>query len=189
MQPVIDKRKVIIIGGLLVIVVVAAILATLSSNHKPATKTTGTGQTNVYHDPVSGKDIVTQKDKTPESQIASSTIPTFAGFDALLDSGMTLDQVQSLYGAFEEYQPFDSNKILISLASDDLSSVQPDNNDPNYRWSFTGHVVVKNGNQTTTYHVQLYYWNTTTAELVLYNADGSQQVFDSGPTDTSDANS
>ncbi|HSX05334.1 MAG TPA: hypothetical protein VLF69_02610, partial [Candidatus Saccharimonadales bacterium] len=142
-----------------------------------------TGPTTVYHDPVSGENIVNQEGKATEGQSSSSTTPTYAGFDKLLEVGFTLNQLDSAYSAFEQYQPFASNKVQISLAVNDVSTVRPNDADPLYRWSVVSHIVV---NRTDSYKVQIYYWGENSAELVLLNADGSQQLFDSGPLNTSD---
>lgn len=171
-----NKKRILIIGIATAAVVAASIFVLLQPKEKKDDSRT-TGPTTVYHDPTSGEDIVNQQGKTPEQTLTSPTTPLYAGFDKLLNSGMTLTQVQTLYAAFESYKPFASNKVQISLAADDIQPVRPQDSDPLYRWSIKSHVVV---NRTTTYKVQIYYWGIDNVQLLLGDQNGTQ-IFDSGP--------
>ncbi|HSX30389.1 MAG TPA: hypothetical protein VLE99_00525 [Candidatus Saccharimonadales bacterium] len=184
MVPPEQKRRQRIIIALVVLVVAGLVFLAFKLGGSPNKPSVSTGSTNIYHDPVSGEDIIDQQGKSKEGEVSTSTTPTYAGFDKLLDVGLTLPQLQSVYTAFEQYKPFASDKVEISLAVDDIQSVQPSTSDPLYRWAILSHVVV---NRTTSYGVKIYFWDEGSAELVLTNGNTSQQVFDSGAITSSTA--
>lgn len=172
----IDRKRLLIIIVAVAAVLAAGIFVLLRQKPSKGNDAATTGPTTVYHDPVSGEDIVTQQGKTPEPTVAAPTSPIYAGFDKLINQGMTQEQLQTTYAAFESYKPFASDKVQISLAADDIQPVQPQDNDPLYRWSIRSHIVV---NRTTTYKVQIYYWGIDDVQLLLSDQNGTQ-IFDSG---------
>lgn len=170
-----SKKRILIITLATAAVITASIFVLLQPKPKKDNAKV-TGPTTVYHDPTSGEDIINQQGKTPEQTLTSPTTPLYAGFDKLLGQGMTLEQLDSLYTAFESYKPFASNKVQISLAADDIQPVRPQDSDPLYRWSIQSHIVV---DRTTTYKVQIYYWSIDDVQLLLRDQNGAQ-LFDSG---------
>jgi hypothetical protein len=182
MQQTTQKRIALIAG--IVVFAVGALFLIFHSNTTDSKKAANeNGPTQVYHDPVSGQDITTQTGKAPESMVSSPTVPTFAGFDKLMDMGMSLTQVQGLYAAFEQYQPLASNKVEISLDVKNIQSLSPVDSDPLYRWSFVSDIVA---NRKTTYPIQIYYWGLNSVELTMTLPDKTAAPFDSGPMNVSD---
>lgn len=171
----IQRKRFIMIGAIAVFVIIS--ITFVLTRHKTSNTDTGRdGKTTVYHDPVSGQDIITQDDKNPELTVDQPTMPLFAGFGKLANVGMTQSQIAATYKALQAYKPFASNDVQISLAVDDVKTVQPQNSDPLYRWSIKSRIVV---DRTDTYTIQIYYWEVTNVQVYLSNTKGTQ-VYDSG---------
>lgn len=124
--------------------------------------------------------------KPPQAYIGNSsgtpdagkqTAAAFVGYDNLIQNGVTYDQVNALQTAFRKYQPLSAPTTVIDIGGSNLIPYAPDQSDPLYRPSIGASVVV---NQKTTYKIKFYYWGTSTIELLIYDATGATQLFDSG---------
>ncbi len=100
----------------------------------------------------------------------------FLNFDALVAVGVTLDQVNALDTAFQNYPPFSGNTV-VALAGDDLRPSAPSTSDPLYRPSISSHILV---NHKTTYQIKFYFWSTSKIQLFIFDNTGNTQLYDSG---------
>jgi len=171
-----NRQKNLLIVAIVVVLLGSVLFIIFSSSRTANKSDKNTGKTEVYNDPVSGKKIINQEGKVPESQTTGSNTAIFAGFDALLNRGLTLQQVQKVYDSLGSYPTFTKEKTQISLAVNSIQSVPPQDSDPEYRWSIQSHIVV---NKKDTYQLKVYYSGVASAQILLYNESGSELLLDS----------
>lgn len=168
--------KLVLIGALTIILILFGVVSLITKNHKTNNAST-TGPTSNYYDPASKNTISTQTGKVPDTNGNPNTGPLFAGFEALFNQGLSLQQINGMKTAFQNYKPFNTNNTQISLNVDSVKPGGPDSNDPNQRFYVTANVVV---NQKTTYPIKLYYSGLYNIQLIIYKPDLSGVLFDSG---------
>lgn len=167
------NRKLVIVIFAVVLILLMGLVFWLTKPQK--TTESKTGESQVYNDPVSHQKIVTRTGAAPETNGQTSTGPVFVGFEKLLDYGVTVQQLDALKAYFGDYAPFVNKSPEISLAVDDIQAGQ-DMSDPQQRFFIRSHVVV---DRKTTYVIKFYYQGLSSVELHIYDAGGSNQLFDS----------
>lgn len=172
------RKKVLLLVGLVVLVILIITVLVVGTLYKTfaGNGDNGNPTVTIKKDPTTGQSFATQDGQAPESQVYDPTTPLYAGFEALLDDGMTANQVTALQNALQHYPPFTKN-VQISLAGTDIRRNYPEQTDPLYRWSISSHIVV---NQKDTYQIKVYYSGTNDIQLIIYDAAGHTQLFDSG---------
>jgi hypothetical protein len=176
-----DQRRSKILITTIVLVAALVIFLVFITSRKSTHPNQATGKTTIYNDPVSHEQITTQEGKTAEQVTNDPNTPLFAGFGKLLEIGLSQQQLAAAQHAFAQYKPFASNDVQISLAVDNVEQVSPlTSGDSEERWSVKSFVVV---NRKDKYQFTLYYEGASVAELILYNANQTTQLFDSGSID------
>lgn len=157
-----SNRKIFIIAGVVTLLIIVLIIAQIIHNKN----TNPTIQAKDY----TGNQGVNE-DSLPQ------TWPAFSNLNSLLDHGLTLDQISGVSTAMKAYQPFTTKGTLIDFANSNLQLNYPDPGDPLYRPFLTTNIIV---NQKINYRVKLYYWDTSSIQLYLYDQTGKTQIYNSG---------
>lgn len=130
--------------------------------------------TNEYYDPLSKQTVSNPPGKGPDTFNSYESLPIYLGFDALIDQGMTLEQLSALKLAFYEYSRTLSQPIKeISLAVDNIDTEREGS-----IWYISFPVRFDRQRD---YKAKVDYTDLDTIRLYIYNNSG-QVVFDSQTT-------
>ena len=177
----ITKKKIFIIAGTIASITIVLTLATSTLSHQNIPKPDV--QSGTYKDPISGEYLPVEKGKDRQYDLNTPNTPTFGGFSQLIPLGVTLTQVTTIEYAFSKYPLFTHTSPYISLAVNDLNPFTPDPNDPLGKIRIDSHVVVSGK---ITYKISMYFWGLGNVELLINDASGKIQLFDSGAVANTD---
>lgn len=131
-----------------------------------------------YFDPGSGETVSSPKNKTPEMLGTSSTDPIYLGFSKLINSGLTMDQLELVKEVIARFSSTDNRKITeISVTVDTINQNITDDG-----ISLTFGLTA---NRTTKYLCTVSYTGLNDVTLIITDETG-KQVFDSGLQQVSD---
>lgn len=114
--------------------------------------------------------------QNPNADKIANSSASVAGLDALINTaGLTLDQTTAVRLALQKYPPFNNGQTYVAIQSSSLRPAAPDASDKLYRPSVFATILV---NAKTTYKVRIYYWGTSTIQLLIFDKTNTR-LFDS----------
>ena len=163
-----QRRK---LAQMIVISLLAAVAVALMFIWLGRPEQGGRNQAGEYYDPLSKQTVSDPPDKGPDVFNSYSNLPVYLGFDALIDQGMTLEQLSTLKLAFYNYSQTLPKPIKeISLAVDSIDTEREGS-----IWYISFPVRF---NRQTDYQAKVDYTDLDTIRLYLSDNDG-QVLFDS----------
>lgn len=176
------QQRLIIASVLAVAGIVIILIFTLGHKNSSPGSSSGLHKTTTSYDANSGE--TTRTIQGENNSGVASNYPTFLGESALLNRGLTTDQLTNMQTAFLHYSVLSKlnfKQVSISVNNIQTSTINPDTN-PIQVMNFP--VVFDNK---TTAYATLQYSGLSNTELILKDKSG-QQLYDSGVITASSSN-
>lgn len=159
------RKQIIIVVSAVVASILIVILLVLIAHHDTSIAPVTTGR-------------VHQGNAGAKEEFSITPLkPAVDGFGALLDNGLTTNQLDLVNKAVHRYAPFVKDVNQLTLEESTIHPNFPEQSDPLYRWSVTGNL---NADNKATYQMKVYYWGTDTVQVQLFDANGATKLYDSG---------